>query len=274
MKSKKKNKLSPGDLKFNNEFRKAKLQLEKGAHFHTSNNIPAEIESIFLDHIEKFEKAFKKVKQITVFEKIRKPKFQPISQIPAAQIKKEVKALKRKMAGSGIIVESVCPVPDREMYRFITEELFNHRIDSIPIKGMTTHFIYEEFHPNHEHDVKSGVRHFVYGIFSETEFMDGFRLSKKLKNSSGKTITAAEALKKINLFRSFYSKFKINSFEFSQVHFNKAFSEAEAFFDISVSATLEGSTEKQAISGPAKIILRHNDGFWSVYRMFVPGVKI
>ncbi len=67
MKEKKNKKKSTSDLNFENEFRKAKLQIEKGAHFQTNGKIPPELESIFLDHIEKFDKAYKKASPITIF---------------------------------------------------------------------------------------------------------------------------------------------------------------------------------------------------------------
>jgi len=38
------------------------------------------------------------------------------------------------------------------IYKFITEELFDHEMDDIMLPGFVHHFIYEEFHPNHEYD--------------------------------------------------------------------------------------------------------------------------
>jgi len=56
------------------------------------------------------------------------------------------------------------------LYRFITEELFKEELDDIKIEGMTHHYIYEEFHPNHEHDIKNRCK----------EFLDEF-LNKNIK---------------------------------------------------------------------------------------------
>ena len=50
---------------------------------------------------------------------------------------------------NSIQLDTICDVEEREIYRFVTEELFSHKMDNMRIPGMMACFIYEEFHPNH-----------------------------------------------------------------------------------------------------------------------------
>lgn len=274
MKPKNKKKKSPSDINFENELRKAKLQLEKGAHIQSSGKIPPELESMFLDHIEKFDKAYKNAKPITVFQKIGSPKFKTVDKIPEKGIKKELNILFNKLARKGLMVESICKVENREMYRFITEELFAHEIDNISIKGMMTHFTYEEFHPNHEYDIKSHTEDFIREIFSGREKVENFLLGKKFKTSSGKIIPVEKALEKINFFRSFYSKFEMNNFEFLGLKINEKKTLSEILFNIKYTSTIEGSVEKQVFSGNGKAVFQNKWDYWTVYQFEMPGMNI
>src|ERR1035437_8710376 len=114
MKPRKKKPESTADLKFENEFRKAKLQMEKGAAFHSSDHVKPEVESMFLNQIEEFDKAFDNSKQISVFEKLGKPKFRKAKEISEKEIKKELNILCKKLAKKGISIDSICKVEDRE----------------------------------------------------------------------------------------------------------------------------------------------------------------
>ena len=272
--SNKKIKKSPSEINFENELRKAKMQLEKGAQIQSSGKIPPELESMFLDHIEKFDKAYKNAKPITVFEKIGSPKFKAVDKIPEKGIKKELNSLMNKLMRKGLIVESICKVENREMYRFITEELFKHEIDNISIKGMMTHFTYEEFHPNHEYDIKSHTEDFIREILSDKEKVENFLLGKKFKTSSGKIIPVEKALEKINFFRSFYSRFELNNLKILGLKINDKKTLSEIIFNINFSAKIDGSVEKQLFSGTGKAVLQNKWNYWTIYQIEIPGLKV
>lgn len=52
-------------------------------------------------------------------------------------------------------------VEDREVYRFITEELMAVEIDEMHVAGMYSNFIYEEFHPNDREDARMQAESFL-----------------------------------------------------------------------------------------------------------------
>lgn len=273
-KGNKKVKKSPEELKFENDFRKAKLQLEKGAIIKGNSNIPPEIESMFLDHIEKFDKAYKTAGLISVFEKIGCPVIKSFEVISDKSIKKELNSLLRKMMKKGIIVESICEISDREMYRFITKELFKHEINNIPIKGMMTHFTYEEFHPNHAYDIKRTVEDFIKTLLQNKEIPEHYFLGKELKTGTRKKLTEKEAIDKFNFIRSFYSEFELTKFAFTGWEINKKNTGAKIFFDIAYQATFEGSREKQSFNDRGFAHLKKEWDFWTISKINIPGIKI
>lgn len=61
------------------------------------------------------------------------------------------------------------PYPDEEIYVFITEELFAHKIDMVPVFGMNWNFIYEEFHPNNKAEIEKNTPRF-FKHWSTREF--------------------------------------------------------------------------------------------------------
>ena len=64
-------------LKEENEFKRLKLSLESNAFFldFKTQNLPPEIEGLFLDNIMNFQKAYENAKKISIYERIGKPIF-------------------------------------------------------------------------------------------------------------------------------------------------------------------------------------------------------
>ena len=57
-------------LHIENELLKLKMQAELGAHFHQENDMPAEVENMFLKNILAFHQAADHKKTIKIFDKI------------------------------------------------------------------------------------------------------------------------------------------------------------------------------------------------------------
>ena len=273
MKSKKK-KLE-ADLKFENEFLKAKIQMERGGIFHSEDNASTEVENQFLKGVVDFEKAWEKARQITVFEKIGRPIFKKASEISDAELKKQLNITCHKLAEKGIAIDSIHKVEEREMYRFITEELFTHEIDDMSLPGWVTHYTYEEFYPNHEFDVKDHAMDFVKEILGNKK-VEEHLLCDEIKTSDGKIIFCEEALKKINSQRSFYSKFKIEKLKISLLEINNEKTIAKVNFDVKYSATIDGSKETQNFNGICNAVLKneYECNWWTVYEFNMPGFVI
>jgi len=133
-------------LRFENELKKIKLGLEHDTIFYTPADaeLPLEIERIWLDQIQQFEDEFKKCKRILIYDKIGRPDFRKVSQIPDQEIELELDRLLKILFQKKILVIFIYDVDVREMYRIITEDLFTVEIDDTDIEGILCRIVYEK----------------------------------------------------------------------------------------------------------------------------------
>jgi len=147
------------NLRTENEFLKLKLMLEHGGQFgemeqDSNTELPPEIENQFLNNVLAFEKQFSEHKVIKVYDKIGRPQhFRPVAEIADGEIAKAWDHLSDYLNDHGIDVSVCSPnISMKELYRFVTEELFDHETDDMNLPGWTTNFIYDEFHPDPIYD--------------------------------------------------------------------------------------------------------------------------
>jgi len=147
------------NLRTENEFLKMKLMLEHGGQFGEldedgNTDLPPEIENEFLNSVMAFEQQFSEHKVIKLYDKIGRPlHFRPVSEIAHNDIGEAWHELSDYLNDHGIDVSVCSPnISIRELYRFVTEELFDHETDDINLPGWTTNFIYDEFHPDPVYD--------------------------------------------------------------------------------------------------------------------------
>lgn len=99
----------------------------------------------------------------TFHEYFGKPKFRPVDNISNEQMPSELNKLREVMKAHKVIITSYTEVPDRDLYRFITKELF-----SMLTTGnfqSPTKLVYDEFHPNREYLIKKAASDFIRLIF-------------------------------------------------------------------------------------------------------------
>lgn len=251
-------------LRFENELKKMKLSLERGASFSdlsSNKNLPPEVENRFLKNIEAFEDAFQSAKQISVYDFIGRPEFLSEDRITDQEISDALKNIVETLNEYGIILDTLCEVDDRVLYQFITEELFLHEMDDIRIEGMVSHFIYEEFHPNHEYDLTNAT----------TEFINDF-LDKTSKDFYTSTLTReAETDQQLIDFRSAFASFNVGRFEIDKIAFDEGIAQVE--FTIDFSGMIENSHVEQRYVGKGKMEFLHQYGFWYINRVNFPSIS-
>jgi hypothetical protein len=244
-----------------NEFKKLKLSIEHGASFFNNSdaNIPPEIESQFLDYVSNFENAYQNTKQITVFEKLEKPEFKLEATLTDDEITIELDRIHLLMQDYGLNLDVLADYDNEErlIYTFITEELFSHEIDDLNLPGMRTCFIYEEFHPNHEYDLKRDTEDFLRMFFNKK---DDF-----YKKSHSEEATNYIAL---NNFRSLFKKFKMKFFEFKEITFDEQ--DAIVKFNIDFWAKIKKTDSKIGYSGDGNITFKHEYGYWYLREVNLP----
>jgi len=257
--------LSPGEkLKMDNDILKAKLSAEFGMS-KTESVLDDEIENQWLNYIYNFETMSKDAGSISVYEFINKPEFKTIDKLNKEEISSELDRLFKIMEENGIALDTLCDYDDEVIYKFITEELFREETNNIRIEGMRHCFIYEEFHPNHEFDLKSSVDDFIHALFEkrwDKEFSK-FILHEKIKfrNNVYERDTFADNI--IN-FQDAYVDAEIISKEILNTEFDTEKGEAEVKGFISYIANSENH------SGDFRIRFIYEYGIWLINGVMFP----
>ena len=247
-------------IQFENEEKKKQLTEEHGAFFGSmsnENNLPPEIESQFLDNIMAFENAFQSATRIQLYDFLGKPSFRKIEELSDAEVPKELERIMNLMSDNQVSLDTICEVDDSELYRFITEELFLEEKDDIHIPGMISHFTYEEFHPNHEHDIRNHSTEFIGSYLDkESDFYTTFM--------SGDAEKADWHLQ----FRQAFSSFKLNNFTIKELEFDTE--KADVKFDCDFVAKVEDSGEFLHFSGAGEMKLVSQWDFWCIDKIKFP----
>jgi hypothetical protein len=209
------------ELKSENALLKLKLQLEHGMNMSESSELGPEMENEWLNNIYLFEQQHKNAKQVKVFEVIGCPAFKKHDELNKEETSKELNRLLDLMAEKEIVLDILCQYDDLVIYRFVTEELFEHEMDGIRIPGMVLHFIYEEFYPNHDYDLRRYATEFIETLLSgkwNSEF-DTSTLASMVQ-FFGKDYDNDAISNIILAFQESYGSFKIEELEIENVNFN------------------------------------------------------
>ena len=134
------------NLRIENELLKLKMQAEYEATFGVSPDLPPEIEHAFLQNVLEFEKSWQEARKVKVYDLLGRPAFRPAATLSQSEIRKELKRIIDVMSEKNIVFDTIENYDPLLIYRFITEELFNHETEDLNLPGWTKNFIYEEFH--------------------------------------------------------------------------------------------------------------------------------
>ena len=105
----------------------------------------------FILQVEEFEKNHAKGKIVNIFNRIGKPKFIEYGKLDKAAVKDELKRIILLVDKYNIIVHFHNDYPDKEKYRFITEEIFREFAEYDKKNNHIT-FLYEDYHPEMAED--------------------------------------------------------------------------------------------------------------------------
>lgn len=259
-----KKKKTRDELRFDNELRKIKLNLEKGAIFKKvgdPNDLPPEVEKLWLDQIEKFEEMFRMDDMIPVYDFIGQPTFIKESELGDDALPGKLKELEEILLRYNIVCDKICDVDDRDFYKFITEEIFIGKVANAMVPGMLLHFIYEEFHPNPELDIMD-----LCDMFTRHFFSDDLKLYSEY--ITDKYIRNNDALMSFrNAFESF------DNFEFSDLTFNINTSLATVNFTCSFDGYINRGSSPMHFEGNGQIDLEFINDSWNLIMIMLPGMK-
>ena len=206
-------------LRIENELLKLKMQAERGAIFYGGEELPPEMENEWLKNIQLFEEEWDKEKTIKVYDLIGRPQFKPANTISGDQVKTELQRLNDQMAKKNVFLDVLGSYEPVVIYRFLTEELFEHETEDICIPGWSKNFIYEEFHPNHKMDIEKNANDFLRRWFETGFDEDSLELAMQLVTPEGKIFTREELVEKLNNCLSCYVSFSEIKYVISETKF-------------------------------------------------------
>ena len=265
-------------LKQENDFLKMKLMLEQGAEFGDfgiSPNLPAEAENQFLRNIIEFEKQFAEQKHVKVFERIGRPsKFLPAKEIPPGKMDEAWEELNDYLLQNNVDLGVCSPnVTAKELYRFVTEELFEYEMDDMNVPGMTNCFIYDEFHPDYEYENTNAAIDDCIRIMLSKHPMDWMSHFKRdnLRLNDHFPLTEEEFKKIVNRFKYSYEDVDL-----------KKLTNCKCVIDgnnckVNGSYELVAKTDKEEIPFKGKWLVEleffEDLGYWSIINVQVSAIK-
>lgn len=259
------NKLSRSeDLHMENQLMKLQLENILGGQIMNGSNegIPAEIENLFLKNIIEFEKQVTTSTKVTVNDLLKNPKFKAADSLNEKQLKSELKKINLLLNKKFIQLDFLDNYSDLVKYKFITEELINQETQTLNIPGMITHFIYEEFHPNHEFDVKNKIKHFIYTMLDEEELdSSNFKYTCSDEILLNKQSTSLKELEeKVKYFHLIHNAEEVMDYRKKELLFNKNYTKAKVF------GTLEFKKPgtKTKTKYDMNFELKNNESLWEI----------
>jgi hypothetical protein len=262
---------SEDDLKAENNLLKLKLGLEYGMQMEDTPTLSAGIENQWLKSVYAFERQFKDAKRTKFYDYIGRPVFKKWDTLMPNEIKGELERMQTIMEANEVQLDCVCEYDDAIIYRFITEELFEHEMDDMRIPGMTCHFSYEEFHPNHDYDLRKQANDFLKTIFGKpwNEEFDSIALARKV-SFSGKDYDRAAMSAVIRSFQEAHDSVHIKKLAISDVVIDTGARKA----DVLGSLCLTGDTkqgDRIRHEGMFSFHFLREDDYWYIADFYIPG---
>jgi len=178
------------------------------------SNKPPEIQAQRIGHTGELELPYNHVKYITIREYVDNPDFKSIKQIPPGQLSSELNCVLKYLTDHNISVDFLTDISDEVAYEFITNELMEQETEDLQIPGLTTCFIYEEFHPNDKLDAEMFAELFLRDLFEQEEecAINSFD-KEELYDRKGNRISFEKNSDDIRAFLSNYTTFTFYKFE-------------------------------------------------------------
>lgn len=264
------NQLTPEEqIKAENALLKIKLELEHGMDQAETSSLSAEAENGWLNNIYNFEQQYGNAKRIKVYDAIGRPPFKKSTELSADEVSDALKGILSVMKNNALDLDFCCPYDDALIYTFITEELFEHEIDDMSVAGMITHFSYEEFHPNHDYDLRRYSNEFLENLLTRKwnpEF-DCSSLSQKVSYKEKEYNN--EEIGVIILSFQEERTFQLDNFEIEQVSFDVEKGEGKVRAHVAYIAY--AGRESQLHQGDAVVNFKYDFGYWVIQGFQLPG---
>lgn len=255
-----------------------KLMLEHGAEFETpqtKNDLPAEAENEFLNYIMAYEKQAAERKMIRVFDRIERPDhFKPVNKITDNDIDAAWDELDNYLNKYNIDLAVCSPnINNRELYRFATEELFEHEMNDIFIPGGMTCFTYDEFYPDHVYDnTRYAVDDSIKLILEKDPLTLLMWFRKENLTLNNHYPLNEEGFKEIiNRFKELYDDIRLNDITNVDCVIDDSVCNVKGMYDVTLVLPLEEINLKG--KWLVQFALRKDFGYWQIHNVQIEGIN-
>lgn len=260
------------DLRLLNQVKMMELTARYGGCFvRSEEGFPAEMEMAWLESVERFEEAWQSAKRTTVRSFLGDPDFPSLAHIAPENLEEQIDRVLDRYHANNVEVDFLSDVPVEEVYRFLTEELLDHEMDDIRLEGYTYHFIYEESHPNDEHDVKECAESFLTGLFYlEADLIGHLVADEGVVDACGHPLSQERFRQQITEFRESFLSF--DSPEIDLESWNIDGDTASVMGRITWKGTVEQEGAPVVHTGIFSMkLVRSPWGGWEILQVIVPG---
>ncbi len=260
------------NLRMENELLRLKLKAELGADSHSSGNLDPALENMFLNQVMAFENNYAGSKRTKVFDLLGRPDFKRADGLSDDVIDTAFLEVTALLTQKNIEIDFLGTYDSRTKYTFITEELFEHETDDFQIPGMVSHFIYEEFHPNHKMDIEDRALEFLDGWFKQDLEHCSFDENFVLPDRS--TLNKEELKEKFRKVFDSYIAFIDYKYTIADISFELQDESGMGYAEgHTIYTTVLENKEKVTIKGPFKLYFSFQYGWWYVFHLVFPGFE-
>jgi hypothetical protein len=273
----KENDLNPNDeaqLRLENEMKKLNLEMDGAVFHYVSDDFPLDLEKQFLDSIMGFEAQSKKETYMPLYKFLGEPFFLPFDVLPDEHLEQEFERLNDILQNYGVDLDFLCDYPLETKYRFITEEFMNHEISNMHIPGMINSFIYEEFHPNHEHDLKNDTESFFLAIMNLGSDFVPYFLSLIMDMPNKGLVNKSRYEGRIAFFRDRFHLLRINLLEIKKVtitDINEITKTARVDFELDYEGIATDKHRKVSSADKGYLNFLFRDDYWTINSIVFKG---
>jgi hypothetical protein len=190
-------------------------------------------------------------------------------------VRKEYKRLEKLLKKNSIAIDFLRERDDRLKYEFIIEELFDHEGGG-GFPGMTMHYIYEEFHPDHEMDIDKTTRDFMRDWFRREFNEYSLALDREFVLPDRKILSREDTIKKMQTVFDCFTEFKNEQIAIREIKF-ELYDESESGMGHSEGAVrydaVMESGEVVHFEGPFKLYMCYRFGGWAICYFVFPGFE-
>lgn len=252
----------------------ARLKYCLGAQGDDSRSLisPA-VENVLLKRILGAQQLDRRPDRISIRAYLGFPRFTAPDKLKPFETYNELDRMLTILKRHGILL-SVCDdvYSPEELYRFIVEELFFEEIDDIHLSGVIHTFIYEDFYPNHEFDLRRLTDEFLVSILSrswDTAF--AFQLFSDAIQVKDTTYGLNGISSLILNFQERSGCVHLDAFIIYRVEIDA--DTMRAAVNASVRYTISSGNEYRVIEGECQLSFTREFGCWFIQGFSLPGLS-